>query len=43
MQQVDKGKLKLDQDVQKYLGGLQIPNQTGKPLTLFDMLTILAG
>ena len=29
MQQVDKGKLKLDQDVQKYLGGLQIPNQTG--------------
>ncbi|MGF7071048.1 CubicO group peptidase (beta-lactamase class C family) [Priestia megaterium] len=43
MQQVDKGKLKLDQDVQKYLGGLQIPNQTGKPLTLFDMLTYTSG
>lgn len=43
MQQVDKGKLKLDQDVQKYFGGLQIPNQTGKPLTLFDMLTYTSG
>lgn len=43
MQQVDKGKLKLDQDVQKYLGGLQIPNKTGKPLTLFDMLTYTSG
>ncbi|MGE7635735.1 serine hydrolase [Bacillus paramycoides] len=43
MQQVDKGNLKLDQDVQKYLGGLQIPNQTGKPLTLFDMLTYTSG
>lgn len=31
MQQVDKGKLKLDQDVQQYLGGLKIPNKTGKP------------
>ncbi|MED0872638.1 serine hydrolase [Bacillus mobilis] len=43
LQQVDKGNLKLDQDVQKYLGGLQIPNQTGKPLTLFDMLTYTSG
>ncbi|WP_416722498.1 serine hydrolase [Bacillus stercoris] len=43
MQQVDKGKLKLDQDVQKYLGGLKISNQTGKPLTLFDMLTYTSG
>ncbi|MEB9674131.1 serine hydrolase domain-containing protein, partial [Bacillus anthracis] len=43
MQQIDKGKLKLDEDVQKYLGGLQIPNQTGKPLTLFDMLTYTSG
>ncbi|EJR97573.1 serine hydrolase domain-containing protein [Bacillus mycoides] len=43
MQQVDKGKLKLDQDVQQYLGGLKIPNQTGKPLTLFDMLTYTSG
>ncbi|RAN89066.1 penicillin-binding protein [Bacillus sp. SRB_28] len=43
MQQVDKGKLKLDQDVQKYLGGLKIPNETGKPLTLFDMLTYTSG
>ncbi|MCU5704201.1 beta-lactamase family protein [Bacillus wiedmannii] len=43
MQQVDKGNIKLDQDVQKYLGGLQIPNQTGKPLTLFDMLTYTSG
>jgi len=43
MQQVDKGKLKLDQDAQKYFGGLQIPNQTGKPLTLFDMLTYTSG
>ncbi|MES5867230.1 serine hydrolase [Bacillus cereus group sp. RP32] len=43
MQQVDKGNIKLDQDVQKYLGGLQIPNQTGKPVTLFDMLTYTSG
>ncbi|MED0934481.1 beta-lactamase family protein [Bacillus mobilis] len=43
LQQVDKGNLKLDQDVQKYLGGLQIPNQTRKPLTLFDMLTYTSG
>ncbi|MFA2819660.1 serine hydrolase [Bacillus wiedmannii] len=43
MQQVDKGKLKLDQDVQQYLGGLKIPNKTGKPLTLFDMLTYTSG
>ncbi|HDR7992788.1 TPA: serine hydrolase [Bacillus cereus] len=43
MQQVDKGNIKLDQDVQKYLGGLQISNQTGKPLTLFDMLTYTSG
>ncbi|MBZ4224171.1 serine hydrolase [Bacillus wiedmannii] len=43
MQQVDKGNIKLDQDVQKYLGGLQIPNQTGKTLTLFDMLTYTSG
>lgn len=43
MQQVDKGKLKLDQDVQKYFGGLKMPNQTGKPLTLFDMLTYTSG
>ncbi|GLV65947.1 hypothetical protein Bmyc01_46160 [Bacillus mycoides] len=43
MQQVDKGKLKLDQDVQQYLSGLKIPNKTGKPLTLFDMLTYTSG
>ncbi|MCR8979350.1 serine hydrolase [Brevibacillus laterosporus] len=43
MQQVDKGKLKLDQDVQQYLDGLKIPNKTGKPLTLFDMLTYTSG
>ncbi len=43
MQQVDKGKLKLDQDVQRYLGGLKIPNKTGKALTLFDMLTYTSG
>ncbi|MED3832030.1 serine hydrolase [Peribacillus frigoritolerans] len=43
MQQVDKGKIKLDQDVQKYFGGLKMPNQTGKPLTLFDMLTYTSG
>ncbi|MEB2494076.1 serine hydrolase [Peribacillus frigoritolerans] len=43
MQQVDKGRLKLDQDVQKYFGGLKMPNQTGKPLTLFDMLTYTSG
>ncbi|MEK5408155.1 serine hydrolase [Paenibacillus sp. FSL W8-0439] len=43
MQQVDKGKLKLDQDVQRYLGGLKIPNKTGKALNLFDMLTYTSG
>ncbi|GAA1386183.1 hypothetical protein GCM10009597_48630 [Peribacillus frigoritolerans] len=34
MQQADKGKRKLDQDVQQYLGGLKIPNKTGKPLLI---------
>lgn len=30
MQMVDKGKIDLRGDIQKYLGGLKIPNKTGK-------------
>ncbi|EJL23906.1 penicillin-binding protein, beta-lactamase class C [Brevibacillus sp. BC25] len=43
MQQVDAGKIDLHRNVEAYLGGVKISNKTGKPLTLFDMLTYTSG
>lgn len=43
LQLADKGKIKLDQDIQSYLGGITIPNSTGKQLTLENMLTHMTG
>ncbi|MDK8180515.1 beta-lactamase family protein [Paenibacillus sp. UMB4589-SE434] len=43
MQMVDKGKIDLRGDIQKYLGGLKIPNTTGKKLTMYDLLTYSTG
>jgi len=43
MQMVDKGKIDLRGDIQKYLGGLKIPNKTGKKLTMYDLLTYSTG
>ncbi|GGF95910.1 hypothetical protein GCM10010912_46000 [Paenibacillus albidus] len=43
MQMVDKGKIDLRGDIQKYLGGVKIPNKTGKKLTMYDLLTYTSG
>lgn len=43
MQLVEQGKIHLNHDIQEYLGGLKVPNKTGKPLTMFDMLTYTSG
>ena len=43
MQLVDKGKIDLRGDIQKYLGGVKIPNKTGKKLTMYDLLTYATG
>ncbi|NOU87383.1 serine hydrolase [Paenibacillus sp. LMG 31460] len=43
MQLVDQGKVSMTQDIQAYLGGLKVPNTTGKPLTMFDLLTYSSG
>lgn len=43
MQMVDKGKIDLRGDIQKYLGGLKIPNKTGKKLTMYNLLTYSTG
>ncbi|MFF2531752.1 serine hydrolase [Brevibacillus sp. NPDC058079] len=43
LQQVDAGKIDLHHNVEEYLGGLKIPNTTGKPLTMYDMLTYSSG
>jgi CubicO group peptidase (beta-lactamase class C family) len=43
MQMVDKGKIDLHGDIQKYLGGFKIPNKTGKKLTMYDLLTYSTG
>ncbi|WP_098748458.1 serine hydrolase [Paenibacillus sp. EZ-K15] len=43
MQMVDKGKIDLRGDIQKYLGGVKIPNKTGKKLTMYDLLTYATG
>ncbi|KAK9717712.1 hypothetical protein K7432_006017 [Basidiobolus ranarum] len=43
MQLVDRGKINLHRDIQTYLGGLKVPNKTGKPLTMYDLLTYTSG
>lgn len=43
MQLADKGKIDLHGDIQKYLGGLKVPNKTGKKLTMYDLLTYSSG
>ncbi|MDM5291778.1 serine hydrolase [Peribacillus simplex] len=43
LQLADQGKIKLDQDIQSYLGGITIPNSTGIPLTMENMLTHMTG
>ncbi|ANF95285.1 serine hydrolase [Paenibacillus bovis] len=43
MQLVDKGKINLHHDIQEYLGGIKVPNTTGKKLTMFDLLTYSGG
>lgn len=43
LQLADQGKLNLNDDIQKYLGGLKVPNKTGKPLTMYDTLTYTSG
>ncbi|OPH53508.1 penicillin-binding protein [Paenibacillus ferrarius] len=43
MQLVDKGKIDLHHDIQEYLGGMKVPNTTGKKLTMYDLLTYTSG
>ncbi|MDF2681643.1 MAG: penicillin-binding protein [Brevibacillus sp.] len=43
MQQVDAGKIDLHRNIEEYLGGLKIPNKTGKPVTMYDLLTYTPG
>ncbi|MFS0840697.1 serine hydrolase [Paenibacillus sp. 1P03SA] len=43
LQLVDEGKMELKGDIEPYLGGLKVPNKTGTPLTLFDLLTYTSG
>ncbi|WP_010492672.1 serine hydrolase [Paenibacillus elgii] len=42
-QLADQGKIDLNEDIQKYLGGMKIPNKTDKKLTMFDLLTYRTG
>ncbi|UKK97160.1 beta-lactamase family protein [Brevibacillus brevis] len=43
MQQVDAGKIDLHANIEEYLGGLKIPNKTGKPVTMYDLLAYTPG
>ena len=43
MQQVEQGKIDLDADVQTYMDGLTIPNETDVPVTMADLLTHTSG
>jgi CubicO group peptidase (beta-lactamase class C family) len=43
MQQVERGKLRLDQDVNTYLTDLKIPTPFGRPVTVADLLTHSGG
>ncbi|GKU79104.1 serine hydrolase [Paenibacillus sp. L3-i20] len=43
MQLADKGKIDLNQDIEQYLGGMKVPNTSGKKLTMFDLLTYTSG
>lgn len=43
LQLVEQGKLNLADDIRPYLGGLQLENPFGTPITLFHLLTHTAG
>ncbi|MBT2763455.1 serine hydrolase [Paenibacillus sp. ISL-20] len=43
MQLMDQGKMDLNADLSDYLGGIRIPNQTGTPLTMRDLLMNSTG
>ena len=43
LQQVDAGKIDLNHNVEEYLGGLKIPNKTGIPVTMYNLLTYSSG
>lgn len=43
MQLVDQGKIDLNENVETYLNGLKIPNRTGVPLTVGNLLTHTTG
>lgn len=43
MQQVEQGKIALDQDVRRYLGDIRLENKTNTPLTVEHLLTHSTG
>lgn len=43
MQLVEQGKIDLDKNIEDYLDGLPVPNQTDNPLTLRHLLTHTSG
>lgn len=43
MQLADKGAIDLNHDIHEYLDGLKVPNKTGTPLTMFNLLTYTSG
>ncbi|MFS0868655.1 serine hydrolase [Paenibacillus xylanilyticus] len=43
MQLVEQGKINLDEDIEKYLGGMTITNHTGTPVTMRHLLTHTSG
>lgn len=43
MQLADKGAIDLNHDIHEYLDGLEVPNKTRTPLTMFNLLTYTSG
>lgn len=43
LQLVEQGKMELDHDINAYLGGMKVPNETETPLTLRSMLSYTTG
>lgn len=43
LQLVEQGKMNLDHDINAYLGGMKVPNETETPLTLRNMLSYTTG
>lgn len=43
LQKVEKGELDLKQDVQAYMNGVTLPNETGVPVTIENLLTHTSG